>query len=206
MNLLKAMIDKEVSRTGMGYFSSIFFSQFIISFVDVCLQRVIRNCSEAIRCTLASCRPSPSSMVTITWGISSLLSSKIWQPFLRERRTTWTHRRSVNNKLRVIGRLWRWSHPLSWILSHHQSQRFHRKFLASMYSCPNLTSYSECSVSFVLISRKLCMYSAFVNLTLLILFDSNEVWPEAKFAALGAFIFLRWVFRFYYEVPDLRPK
>lgn len=25
MNLLKAMIDKEVSRTGMGYFSSIFF-------------------------------------------------------------------------------------------------------------------------------------------------------------------------------------
>lgn len=50
-----------------------------------------------------------------------------------------------------------------------------------------------CSVRYVPILPKLCMSTSSV-ITLVAMVDRSsraEVWPEAKYAAMGAFIFLR---------------
>ncbi len=52
-----------------------------------------------------------------------------------------------------------------------------------------------CVMSSVPIFTKLCAYLPLLDLKLFISFMSRQkIWPEARFAALGAFVFLRYVY------------
>jgi hypothetical protein len=48
-------------------------------------------------------------------------------------------------------------------------------------------------VSFANILEKLCKFNATYRIFIPDILDRNNYWPEAKFAALGAFIFLRFI-------------
>ena len=59
-----------------------------------------------------------------------------------------------------------------------------------------------CSTSSVPISTGLCAYLPFFNLSFFFIsfVSRQKIWPDARFAALGAFVFLRYV---YIEIPQM---
>ena len=105
----------------------------------------------------------------------------------------WIQRKSASKTSMRIRKVLSSLHRHSWKSYPHPYQRYLREFDYDTVGIDNETDGIPpvCSARFVLISQNQCWYSSFFPYFYLTIHFSHAVWPKAKFAALGAFIFLR---------------